>query len=138
MSKDQKPNNRIESDDTLMEIFSKLSDGNAGAFTVLLRIMEYTAKYHQEGYDLAGLNMLGILDTTGIYSFDIWLLYKDICKENIEHFIQVLKAYQYGFVDEKTIHEAIDTKENYKIDGPELDVELLVQKVDQAQTGKYN
>ena len=138
MTKDQNPNKRISHDDSLMDIFTKLSDGNPGAFTVLLRTMEYTAKYHQEGYDAGGMYILEILDTIGVYGSDIWILYKDICKENIEHFIQVLKAYQYGFVDEATIHECIDTKENYAIDGPELDIEVLVQKVEQAQSGKFN
>jgi len=138
MKKDQNPNKRIAHDDTLLSIFTKLSDGNPGAFTVLLRAMEYTAKYHQEGCDAGGMYMLEILDTIGVYGSDIWLLYKDICKENIEHFIQVLKAYQYGFVDEATIHEAIDDKENYKIGGSELDIEFLIQKVEQAQTGKFN
>ena len=36
------------------------------------------------------------------------MLYKDVCKQNVSFTIGILRAYQLGFLPEKTLNYAID------------------------------
>jgi hypothetical protein len=62
------------------------------------------------------LGCLLLLDSFAIYGANIWLLFKDVCGQNIVHMIAVLRAVQLGLVDERTVHEAIDGTSTLSID----------------------
>jgi hypothetical protein len=62
------------------------------------------------------LGCLLLLDSFAIYGANIWLLFKDVCGQNIVHMIAVLRAVQLGLVDERAVHEAIDGTSTLSID----------------------
>lgn len=77
--------NRICLADDMMTIALKMSRGNPGALNVVLALMKQGDK---------GLFALLSLDTLGIYEHHIWMLYKDECKEDIHHMMQILQDHR--------------------------------------------
>lgn len=103
------------------ELVWKMSDGNPGAATVMMTIME------NEDIDpdaaMGGIGTILSLDTHGIYGPRIWMLYKDVCKQNISHMLALLRAVQLGYCSEGALNKAID---NY---GEGLNQPELIAKV---------
>ena len=98
---------RIGLQDTALDVFMKLSEGNPGALTVCMEIFTQNAAIDPDAF-LSGLGPLLALDTLGIYGSSIWLLYKDICGEDITKTLAVLRAWQLGFVSDAEIRLAIE------------------------------
>jgi hypothetical protein len=113
---------RIGLQDTGMDMMLKMSDGNPGAVTVLCQMLEQGGKIDPDCF-AGGFGAILSLDSYGIYGSRIWMLYKDVCGENITTTLAVLRACQLGFVTESKINHAID---NY---GEGIDVSALVAAV---------
>jgi hypothetical protein len=47
------------------------------------------------------------LDTLNIWDSDIWLLYKDICGQDLPTMLAVIRAWQMGKITEADIHSAL-------------------------------
>ena len=62
-------------------------------------------------------------DTFEIYEEKIWMLYKDVCGENLVNTLGVLRACQLGIISQAELKHAI---ESY---GDGIDVEDLLIKV---------
>ena len=67
---------RLTMGDTWVDVAMKMSDGNPGALSVIV-------KFQKEDLPEEGIGYVMILDTLGIYGPDIWCLYKDVCDQNI-------------------------------------------------------
>jgi len=113
---------RIGLDDTIGVAMHKMSEGNPGALTVLMRIMEEGQAIDPQGL-AGGHGAILALDTLGIYGAQIWMLYKDVCGENIEHTLGVLRAWQLGGLTKSALLAAVN---NY---GQGIDVAALVAGV---------
>lgn len=93
---------RLELTDSMEDVLVKMAEGNPGAVTTCLQLMTNT-------YDeVEGTMFVLYLDTLGIYSSRIWMLYKDCCGEYINRVADVLRAWQLGFMEEGEIHEHIN------------------------------
>ena len=66
------------------------------------------------------------LDENEIYSSRIWLLYKDVCKENIEDMCSLITGCQMGLCTIQDISCAMD---NY---GRGIDVKGIVELVNES------
>jgi len=62
-------------------------------------------------------------DTLGIYGSRIWMLYKDVCKQDLTATLGMLRGWQLGFITKQQLIHAID---NY---GDGLDVEAVLAQV---------
>lgn len=91
---------RVNLMDTPKDTIIKMSDGNPGGLNVMLDIIE-------NGLDIDGNNAFNkqarcgygtllLLDTYNIYGSDIWVLYKDMCGQNLVKTIAVLRMMQTG------------------------------------------
>jgi len=98
---------RLKSQDTVPDVFAKLSEGYPGALTVCMGIFTQGATIDPDNF-MAGLGPLLALDTLGIYGASIWTLYKYICGEDITKLLAVLRAWQLGFVSDAEIRLAIE------------------------------
>jgi hypothetical protein len=79
----------INLDDKFMDIITKMSEGTPGAIVVLMRIMKgETETYGKQD----GLMALLTLDDMNIRGGQVWLGYKDHCKEDLEVFAQAIKS----------------------------------------------
>ena len=78
---------------TCMDCMIAMSDGNPGAITVMMQIME-----HAKRVDPITEPFMAILwlDAHGIYGSQIWMLYKDVCQENIYNLLALLRHVQLG------------------------------------------
>jgi len=114
--------NRITLNDSGQSVVLKLAEGNPGAMRVCCEVL-------RDGSDidpanaLQGFGPLLMLDDLGIYGPDIWLLYKDVCNQNLVAMLGVLRAYQMGYATEAQIRCAIGNR------GDVLDVAALLDKV---------
>jgi hypothetical protein len=101
------PNERIELTDSPLSSMIKLSEGNPGAITVLTQLYK-TGPIIDPDAILGGLAHLLSLDTLNIYGSRIWMLYKDVCKEDIVYTHAVLRACQLGIISRTSLQSAID------------------------------
>lgn len=114
--------NRIKQDMNLFEAMSKLSGGNPGALTVLIHVFKENESIDPDDA-FKGLGPILSLDTLGIYDERIWMLYKDVCREDLAKMLAVLRAWQLGFLGFDKLNHAID---NY---GEGIDMPSLVSQV---------
>jgi hypothetical protein len=100
-------NPRIGMDDTVMDIIVKMSGGNPGAMTVLVRMYKEGGMVDPDDF-MGGLGSILGLDTADIYEDRIWMLYKDVCGENLVTMLGLLRAVQLGYLSESKLINAID------------------------------
>lgn len=86
---------KIKLDDTMLSVFSKMSEGNPGAMSVLANLVKYGR--YIDPYAESFMYIL-MLDERGIYGSRIWILYKDICGESIVRLMFLIRACQLGIV----------------------------------------
>lgn len=98
---------RLDQHDSVMDAMMKLGEGNPGALRVLYEIMRDTKAIDPDDL-LGGIGPLLTLDTCAIYGSKIWMLYKDVCRENLVHTIAVLRAFHLGFLSLSALHHAIE------------------------------
>ena len=90
---------RINLSDTFMTAMMKMSDGNPGAITALMALS--TAKPTVDPESAMGpYAPLLSLDTHQIYGSAIWILYKDVCKQDARTMLMLLRAVQLGLYQE--------------------------------------
>jgi len=121
---------RIDFKDSVMEAIMKIAEGNPGALRVCMNLYQHTAAIDPDSA-FGGLGSILALDSLCIYGSKIWMLYKDVCNEDLVSMVMVLRAEQLGFITENQIAHAI---ENY---GSGLDIEDLYKKVT-GQLTKFN
>ena len=100
-------NERITGQDNVITAITNLSDGNPGGLSVCMNAYKFSPAIDPIGA-LGGFAPLLALDTLGIYGSRIWMLYKDVCGENLPKFLASLRAWQLGFVSKETLYHAID------------------------------
>ena len=107
-----KPLNRIDLDSTtVIDAIFALAGGNPGAISVLMTLMQ------EPSLDLA--DVFATLDMLEIYESRIWMLYKDVCKQNIQSFVALLYAWKFGIITETELNHGID---NYGALKPQLPI----------------
>lgn len=113
---------RIQLTDTAQDAIVKLSGGNPGALSVCCQIFKECAQIDPQAFG-GGLSGLLNLDSYGIYGADIWMLYKDVCRQNLPKMIGVLRAVQLGIESESILKHAIQNR------GEGIDVNELFDAV---------
>lgn len=97
---------RITLDDTFITAAMKLSGGNPGALNVVMSL-------YQEGCNIDPDDLFGSfgpllsLDSHGIYESEIWMLYKDVCDQDLTKVVLLLRACQLGALSERDLKKAI-------------------------------
>jgi hypothetical protein len=115
---------RIALNDSLLDIFIKMSEGNPGGLSVLKLLYERSEAIDPDAA-LGSLSTILALDTYGIYGSRIWMLYKYVCRKDIVALVVTLRAVQLGILSINKLTEAIDNKSGKVI----LDVVGLFEKV---------
>lgn len=95
---------RIQLEDTMQNIFIKMTDGNPGAITTLFEVIKNEERIDPQSA-FAGLGSILLLDSFGIYGSSIYVLYNDKCKKDIRRFIMILRAVQLGFMRQSRLNE---------------------------------
>lgn len=87
-------NERINLNDSTMDVVVKMSEGNPGAMNVLMQILSNGGKIDPDGF-MGGLGTILLLDTYGIYGSDIYILNNDICERDLP---KTLVVYQFEYL----------------------------------------
>jgi len=116
---------RLEGTDSIMDIIVKLSDWNPGALNVCTELNLKEVEIDKD-CALHGIGALLILDGSSIYGADIWMLYKDVCGEDIEKVFAILRSCQLGFITVGALRHAIT---HY---GEGIDVDMLLVRVKES------
>lgn len=120
-------NPRITLNDSLQKAIIQLAEGIPGAITVLVELAK-NAPHVDPQSAMGNWGPLLDLDSNAIYGSRIWMLYKDLCKEDIVSTIVVLRAVQLGVISESVLNHAIDNR------GDGLKVEDVVAAVKEKVT----
>lgn len=102
---------KISLDDTVQDVIIKLSKGNPGALTVCLDILQKGKTIDPDGLG-GGTGLLLLFDSLSLYGSRIWMLYKDVCGEDLVKTVAMLRAWQLGFVSEDNLKHAVDNYGN--------------------------
>jgi len=113
---------RIDLQDTIIDVITKLSEGNPGALRVCMDILMQDATIDPDNA-LSGIGPLLSLDTHGIYGSRIWMLYKDVCGEDMVNTLGVLRGRQLGYISDAELNHAIDNR------GNGVDVDAILDQV---------
>lgn len=97
-------NPRLTFDMTALEAVMVFSEGNPGAVSVLARALKETPSIDPDCM-FGGLGTIMGLDNLDIYGSKIWILYKDVCDENLSRMIGLLRANQLGHVTDQQFRE---------------------------------
>ena len=97
---------RITLSDNTMSAIMKLSGGNPGAVTVVVSLLRDGETIDPDAA-LGGLAQLLALDSHGIYESEIWMLFKDVCDQDLTKVVLPLRACQLGFLSERELKNAI-------------------------------
>lgn len=113
---------RIEGTDSMLDVVKKMSGGNPGASTVCMDILEQGETIDPDGA-MGGFGAILSLDSHGVYEHRIWMLYKDVCGEDLPTMLAVDRSCQLGFINGETLNHAIDNR------GDGIDVVDLMRQV---------
>lgn len=84
-----------------------ISEGNPGALKVLTDSLMKSPEIDPENV-FQELGFIINLDAFEIYGENIWILYKDICRENLSKTIAMVRAIQLGVISRKKLFKAIN------------------------------
>ena len=113
---------RLQLEDSPRSAVLKMAGGNPGAITVCIEMLSKGEQIDPDSF-CGGFACLLSLDSLGVYEHRIWMLYKDVCKQDLVNTIGVLRANQLGFVSAQALCHGIDNR------GAGLDVADLVKQV---------
>ena len=99
-------NSRLDLTDNINTILSKMADGNIGALTVLMQMVDPKNDRIDSDNALGGIGHILALDGYGIYGTDIYVLHNDICGSKLNKTIAVIRAVQLGLLSRETLQQA--------------------------------
>ena len=114
-------NERIQLTDTPQSAIKKLGGSNPGGLRVAVELFKNGAQIDPDSAS-GGFAALLDLDTLHIYESRIWMLYKDVCGEDLIKTHAILRGWQLGFVRDYEIQDAIDG-------GKPLDADAILAQV---------
>ena len=95
---------RIKLTDNVQDIMFKMSDGNSGALTVLMKLL--APNKIDPDTALPGIGEILQLDSYGIYGTDIYVLWNDICRGDLVKMLTILRATQLGLFSSIVLADA--------------------------------
>ena len=95
---------KLDLKDTVMDAIIKMSEGNPGAITALMEIIQKGNSIDPQSFagDLSAI--LG-LDTMKIYGTEIYILWSDKCGRDTRKLLMLLRAAQLGFLSQQKLKE---------------------------------
>lgn len=112
---------------SLQESIIAMAEGNPGGIHVMMQMLSEGEAIDPDDF-MGGFGAILGLDSFGIYGSQIWLLYKDVCGENLVNTLAVLRAVQLGIYPEDELKTILD-EANRGVRRPTLDVDDLLMKV---------
>ncbi len=122
-------NPRVQLNDSIVDVVTKMAGGNPGAATVLVQMLKESPKIDPQSA-FGGLGAILSLDTENIYEERIWMLYKDMCGQDMVKTLACLRASQLGFITNSQLNQAIDGVIGLDVDGLLVKVKKRLKEFD--------
>lgn len=100
---------RLDLTDSIVSMIVKMAEGNPGAATAMSAMVEKGYGIDPQAWG-GGISAVFCLDSWGIYGHRIWMLYKDVCGQNVEKTLAVIRACQLGLLGVSALNHAIDNR----------------------------
>ena len=98
---------RIKLNDTLIDAITRMSGGNPGALTVLIDLAKESSRIDPQSA-MGAFSPILLFDSFNIYEERIWMLYKDVCNQDLVKTLACLRACQMGLLDPDELNRAIN------------------------------
>jgi len=98
---------RILLSDSMTDVIIKMAGGNPGAINSLMQMIKEVPQIDPQNA-MGGLGTILSLDSFGIYEERIWVLYNDVCKQDMTNMIACLRACQLGFISQQDLNDSIN------------------------------
>lgn len=109
-------NPRIALNDSVLDCVVKLSEGNPGAMRVLMEICENAPSIDPDDA-FGSLGAMINFDNCDIYGSRIWMLYKDVCGQDLTKTLALGRAVQLGYLPLQDLDKWIDEGKQDGVDG---------------------
>ena len=119
---------RISLDTSFLEAITKMSNGNPGAITVMAALTKAYSKIDSQSA-LKEWTPLLWLDDKNIYGSDIWVLFKDVCRESLFNTVVVMRSVQMGLIGIDSIRTAMRHRATPGLDFAELNRNLIAKGI---------
>lgn len=97
-------NPRIDFNDTTVSALIKMADGNPGAISAMMAILEKHQSIHPQAA-LGGIGTIMMLDEYGIYGSSIYVLYSDKCDRDVRKMVMLIRSVQLGIFSKTKLQE---------------------------------
>ena len=94
---------------SIPEALVSMSEGNPGALGILGDLMQKAEAIDPDN-PLGGLGYILQLDDLEIYGSRIWMLFKDVCRYDMQEMCGLLRARQLGLLTATVLNLAIDNR----------------------------
>jgi hypothetical protein len=95
---------RIQLHDSMMDIVTKMSEGNMGAITCLMEMIKKDDWYA----GVHGVLMILNFDSMGLYGSKLYMLWNDCCDRDLIQLELVMRNWQMGELTKEEIHINLD------------------------------
>lgn len=117
---------KIDTKDNIQRVIVKLSDGNPGALSVLIQIIKNGNIIDPDSLNTDEMNLF-LIDELEIYGPNLWILYKDVCQQNLLSLFSLFRAYELKIITKVKIHDFIT---NQSLD--DFNIDNLLEQVRQT------
>ena len=95
---------RITLQDTLMDVLVKMAEGNPGAITAMMDILDKHDAIDPQAV-MGGLGAIMLFDTLEIYGSSIYIIWNDKCGKDVRKLLVLQRACQLGFMPDSKLKE---------------------------------
>lgn len=95
---------RIKLEDTVQDVLVKMSDGNPGAISCMMAILQEHDKIDPQAF-MGGLGAILLFDTYEIYGTNIYILFSDKCGRDVRKMLMLMRATQLGYFSHLRLRE---------------------------------
>jgi hypothetical protein len=118
---------RIQLNDSVMDAVIKMVEGNPGALSALMDVMEKAERIDPQSA-FGALGVILSLDTHQIYGSSIYVLWSDKCNRDCRRMLMLLRAVQLGLFPESQL-QTMAADQARKINLTEEEFEALDKQV---------
>ena len=86
---------KIDLHDSMMDIVTKMSEGNPGAMAFVMEVIT--------SVEMGLIKIILPCDTIGLYGSKLYMLWNDCCNRNINEVIRVIEAWRTGKISSREI-----------------------------------
>ena len=112
---------RIQLTDSTIDALVKMAEGNPGAIAAITDIMNSADDIDPQSA-FGPMSAILMLDTWGIYSTDIYIIYNDKCNRDVRRMLMLFRATQLGLFSESKLQQmAADQRREINLTTEEWD-----------------